>query len=148
MAATERMHATMDWIKTLNTPPFDELLRTELILPQQGNPYGTLFAPETLSLLGKTALLAASRFSGRSVVMAAANDVKFLQPVAVGALLHLHARVSRVGRTSMTLVVHAALDAAPGQQPQDALQASFEMVAVDESGRPSPIEARNPTSPP
>ncbi|MFG6428879.1 acyl-CoA thioesterase [Roseateles sp. LYH14W] len=137
----------MDWIKALTATPLDQLTRTELVLPQHGNPYGTLFAPEALSMLGKTALLAATRFSRQSVVMAASRDIRFLQPIAVGSLLHLHARVVRVGRTSMTLEVHAALDAAPGTKPQDALQGSFEMVAVDASGRPVAIEPPEPSRP-
>lgn len=135
----------MDWIKALTATPLDQLTRTELVLPQHANPYGTLFAPEALSMLAKTALLAATRFSRQSVVMVAASDIRFVQPVAVGSLLHLHACVVRVGRTSMTLAVHAAVDAAPGTKPDDALRASFEMVAVDASGRPVPIEHPEPS---
>ncbi|MCE4552906.1 acyl-CoA thioesterase [Roseateles cellulosilyticus] len=140
--------ASMDWIQQLTAPPLDTLYRTELILPQQANPYGTLFAPEALALLGRTAYLAARQFSGQAVVMAAAQEIKFLKPVVVGALLHVHARVVRVGRSSMTIEVHAALDAAPGTGRPDALRGSFEMVAVDAAGRPVAIRAEaNLTAP-
>lgn len=132
----------MDWIKALTASPLDELTRTELIQPQHGNPYGTLFAPEALSMLGKTAYLAAARFSRQSVVMAASREIEFLRPIAVGSLLHLHARVVRLGRCSMTLEVHAAVDAAPGITQENALRATFEMVAVDASGRPTPVAPR------
>jgi len=136
----------MDWIQALTAPPLDELTRTELVLPQHANPYGTLSAPEALSMLGKTALLAAMRFSRQAVVMAASREIRFLKPVAVGSRLHLHARVVRVGRSSMTLDVHAAVETAPGTRPQVALQGSFEMVAVDASGKPVPIEPPNPVA--
>lgn len=134
----------MDWIKALAATPPNELTRTELVLPLQANHYGTLFGPEALALLGRTAYLAAARFSGQAVVMAAARNVDFTAPVAVGALLHLNARVVRLGRTSMTVNVRAALDAAPGVAPTEALSASFEMVAVDADGRPCALTARAP----
>lgn len=132
----------MDWIKALAATPLNELIRTELVLPQQANHYGTLFGPEALSLLGKTAYLAAARFSRQSVVMAASRGIEFLQPVAIGSLLHFHARVVRLGRSSMTVDVRAALDGAPGTKPQEVLRATFEMVAVDAAGRPVPLEPR------
>ena len=133
----------MDWIKALTATPLNELTRSELVLPQHANHYGTLFGPEALSMLGKTAYLAAARFSRQSVVMAASRGIEFLQPIGVGSLLHFHARVVRLGRTSMTVDVRAALDAAPGTKPQDVLRASFEMVAVDAAGRPVPLEPRD-----
>jgi len=134
----------MDWIKALAATPLNELTRSELVLPHQSNHYGTLFGSEALALLGRTAYLAAARFSRQPVVMAAARGVEFLAPIGIGALLHLHARVARLGRTSMTVDVRAALDAAPGLQPREVLRASFEMVAVDPHGRPVPIEPREP----
>lgn len=132
----------MDWIKALTATPLNELTRSELVLPQHANHYGTLFGPEALAMLGKTAYLAAARFSRQAVVMAASTGIEFLQPIAVGSLLHFHARVVRLGRSSMTVDVRAALDAVPGTKPQDALRASFEMVAVDAAGRPVPLEPR------
>lgn len=133
----------MDWIKALAAAPLNELTRTELVLPQQANHYGTLFGPEALAMLGKTAYLAAARFSQQSVVMAASRGIEFLAPVAIGSLLHFHARVVRLGRSSMTVDVRAALDAAPGTRPQEVLRASFETVAVDANGRPVPLAPRD-----
>lgn len=132
----------MDWIKGLAAAPSSELNQTELVLPQQANHYGTLFGPEALALLGKTAYLTAARFSRQAVVMAAAKDIEFVAPIPIGALLHLQGRVVRQGRSSMTVSVRAALDSAPGTERAEVLQASFEMVAVDEHGRPCPLNPR------
>lgn len=130
-----------DWISALAAAPANELHTTELVLPAQANHYGTLFGPQALALLGKTAYLAAAGFAQQSVVMASAARVEFLAPVPVGSRLRLHARVSRVGHSSMTVDVRAAMDVAPGTQAREALRGSFEMVAVDEHGRPSPLIA-------
>ena len=123
---------------TRRQPP-DELELSELILPQQANHYGTLFGPNALALLGKAAFLAAARRARQPVVMAAATQVDFLVPVPVGALLRVLARVTRVGRTSMSVRVVATFDVAPGLRADEVLRGEFEMVAVDELGRPSAL---------
>ncbi|MEP6504287.1 MAG: acyl-CoA thioesterase [Betaproteobacteria bacterium] len=120
-------------------PARNELEFVELIVPQQANHYGTLFGPNALALLGKAAFLVAARFTRQAVVMAAARQVDFLTPIPVGSLLSLHARVTRVGRTSLSVQVVATFDAAPGTRPEEVLRAEFEMVTVDELGRPCPV---------
>ena len=93
----------MDWIKALTATPLNELTRSELVLPQHANHYGTLFGPNALALMGKAAFLAAARHTRQPVVMASATQVDFLKPVPVGALLHVHGRVTRVGTCSMSV---------------------------------------------
>ncbi|HEX5683442.1 MAG TPA: acyl-CoA thioesterase [Ideonella sp.] len=129
----------MDWLSRLAITPDLELQLTELVLPHQANHYGTLFGPNALALLGKAAYLAAARCTRQSVVMAGSRQIDFLAPVPVGALLHLHARVSRVGTTSLTVDVRAVMDAAPGTRATEVLRGGFEMVAVDDLGRPTPL---------
>ncbi len=120
-------------------PRADVLTLTELVLPEQANHYGTLFGPKALALLGKAAFLVATRLTRQSVVMASARQIEFLRPIPVGAVLSLTARVTRVGRCSMTVGVVACFDAAPGTRPDEVLRGEFEMVIVDEAGRPCAI---------
>src|SRR5277367_1177501 len=77
----------------------------ELIFPEQANHYGTLFGGNALSLMGKAAFVAATRHARCSVVMATSDKVQFHEPVRVGELVELTARVERVGRSSMTVAV-------------------------------------------
>lgn len=131
---------------TGNAPPtamprLDTLTLTELVLPEQSNHYGTLFGPNGLALMGKAAYLVATRFTRQAVVMAAANHIQFLQPVPVGAVIKIDAQIVRVGCSSLTARVIASLDAAPGTRCNEAFQGEFEMVTVDEHGRPAPITA-------
>ncbi len=119
--------------------PANELQLSELVLPAHANHYGTLFGPNALALLGKAAFLVASRYCRQPVVMAAATRIGFHRPIPVGAVLNLRARVVRVGRSSMSVEVGAALDAGPGATPDDALSAALDMVTVDEHGRPTPV---------
>lgn len=126
---------------TATLPPLDRLILTELVLPEQSNHYGTLFGPNGLALLGKAAYLVATRFTRQAIVMVGANRIEFLRPAPVGALLRIEARISRVGRTSLTARVVVSFDTAPGTRAEAVLSGDFEMVAVDAHGRPTPVTA-------
>ncbi|CAM3987396.1 acyl-CoA thioesterase [Paracidovorax anthurii] len=110
-----------------------------LVLPAQANHRGTLFAGHGLQWMSQAAFLAARGRAGREVVMAGVTGVRFIAPVPVGRQLTLRARVSRVGRTSMTVCV-TGLSTGPGGACEEALSGVFEMVAVDAAGRPAAID--------
>jgi acyl-CoA hydrolase len=111
----------------------------EMVFPEHANHYGTLFGGHALSLMGKAAFVAATRRVRCSVVMATSDKVEFHEPVRVGELLELTARIERVGRSSMTVAVSVVAERLSTGQRQIAVQGSFEMVAVDEAGRPTPL---------
>lgn len=111
----------------------------ETIFPDQANHYGTLYGGNALSLLGKAAFVSASRFARSNVVMAASGPVSFHLPVRVGQVLELTGRIERVGRSSMSVSVEAVAETLATGERQFAMQARFEMVAVDAEGRPTPL---------
>jgi acyl-CoA hydrolase len=117
----------------------DEARFLELVFPDQANHYGTLFGGHALSLMGKAAFVAATRRARRPVVMVVSEKVEFHMPVRVGELVELCARVERVGSSSMTVVVDMTAEALVSGQRRLAVRGSFEMVAVDEAGRPVAI---------
>jgi acyl-CoA hydrolase len=124
--------------------PVSDLSETrfvEIVFPEQANHYGTLFGGTALNLMSKAAAIAAARRAGGSVVMASSDKVSFHMPVLVGQLVELCARVSRVGRTSMTVKVDVIAETLGQPDRKLAMQGSFEMVAVDAEGRPTPISA-------
>ena len=111
----------------------------EMVFPDQANHYGTLFGGNALSMMGKAAFVAATRRARCPVVMATSEKVEFHVPVRVGELLELIASVERVGRCSMTVVVEAVAETLISGDRRVAVRGSFEMVAVDENGRPAPV---------
>ncbi|MFA7306673.1 MAG: acyl-CoA thioesterase [Hyphomicrobium sp.] len=115
----------------------------EIVFPEQANHYGTLFGGTALNLMSKAAAIAAARRAGGSVVMARSDRVDFHMPVLVGQLVELIARVERVGRSSMTVKVDVVAETLGKADRKLAMRSSFEMVAVDENGRPQPIAAEN-----
>ncbi len=111
----------------------------EMVFPEQSNHYGTLFGGTALSLMGKAAFVAASRRSRTAVVMAASDKVEFADPVAVGQIVELAARVTRVGRTSMTVAVEVEAEVLLTGLRRSVMRGNFEMIAVDAAGRPTAI---------
>ncbi|CEJ84308.1 Thioesterase superfamily protein [Hyphomicrobium sp. GJ21] len=114
----------------------------EIVFPEQANHYGTLFGGTALNLMSKAAAIAAARRAGASVVMARSDRVDFHMPVLVGQLVELIARVERVGRSSMTVKVEVVAETLGKADRKVAMRGSFEMVAVDEHGRPQPVAAQ------
>lgn len=110
----------------------------EMVFPEQANHYGTLFAGNALALMGKAAFVAATRHARVAVVMASSDKVEFHAPVRVGELVEFTARVTRVGRSSMTVIVEAVSEQLVSGDRHLALRGSFEMVAVDDAGKPHP----------
>lgn len=114
----------------------------EIVFPEQANHYGTLFGGTALNLMSKAAAIAAARRAGGSVVMARSDRVDFHMPVLVGQLVELIARVERVGRSSMTVKVEVVAETLGKADRKVAMRGSFEMVAVDENGRPQPVTTK------
>nr|WP_043976107.1 acyl-CoA thioesterase [Novosphingobium sp. P6W] len=112
-----------------------------MVFPEQANHYGTLFGGTALSLMGKAAFVAASRHARAPVVMATSEKIEFRQPVSVGQLVELHAWVIREGRASMTVEVEMTAEGLTSGERALAGRGRFEMVCVDEAGRPCPIRA-------
>ena len=130
-----------DFVESVAVP---ETRFVEMIFPEQANHYGTLFGGNALSLMGKAAFVAATRYSRCAVVMASSNDIEFFVPVRVGELIELSAKVERVGHSSMTVGVQVVAETLISGARRLAVRGCFELVAVDETGRPVPIVANFP----
>lgn len=121
------------------TPAAPPVEIRELVLPMLANHHGTLFAGQGLQLMAKVAFMAARSLARQEVVMAAARDINFLSPIPIGHVLTLRGQVVRVGRSSMSVQVTGLAEKA-GSPAEEVLGGSFEMVAIDAEGRPSPID--------
>ena len=122
------------------TRPNEPTRFVEVVFPEQANHYGTLFVGNALSLMGKAAFVAATRRARCAVVMATSDKVQFHEPVRIGELVELTAQVERVGRSSMTVAVEVVAETLATGSRRIAMQGSFEMVAVDAAGRPTPVD--------
>lgn len=117
----------------------DETRFAEMVFPELANHYGTLYGGNALSLMGKAAYIAASRAARCDIVMASSDKIAFHRPARVGQLIELIARVTRRGRTSMTVSVEVHAETLATGERAMTMSGTFEMVAVDKEGRPTAI---------
>jgi len=122
----------------ISSPPETRIV--EMVFPNQANHYGTLFGGDALRLMDMAAFVAASRHARKPVVTASSERIDFHVPVRQGQLAEVVGRVSRTGRTSMTVEVELwAEDLLTGTR-ELCTKGSFVLVAVDQDGRPVPIQ--------
>ena len=121
-----------------------ELRIVEIVFPTNTNSQGTLFGGHALSLMDRLAFIVASRFARKPMVTASSDKVEFLTPVKEGDLIELIGRISRVGRTSITVEIEMyAEDLLSGERRLCTTGRSV-MVAVDADGRPTPVSSHRP----
>ena len=120
---------------------------TELVLPNDTNPHGTMFGGSLLSVMDKCASICARRHAGRVAVTAAIDTVEFHHPLHMGDVILVDAWVNRTFRTSMEVEVVVHTEAVDSLELQQANHAYFTFVAIDNSGRPVPVPALQPATP-
>ena len=109
---------------------------SEMMLPQNANVLGHVFGGVVLSLVDRTAAVAAFRHARLPVVTVSVDRVDFREPIRVGDLIVMKASVNFVGRTSMEIGVRIdAEDLLTGNR-RHTNSCYLTFVAVDANGRP------------
>jgi acyl-CoA hydrolase len=112
---------------------------TEYVLPQHTNALGGVFGGQIMAWVDLGAAICAQRHTGRQVVTAFVDDLAFEQPVRVGEVVRLEARVTATFRTSLEIeVIVEGEDATTGRR-WPCVTAFLTFVAIDEARKPTPI---------
>lgn len=74
------------------------------------------------------------------MVTIASDRVEFKKPVNEGAIVLLRAHISKIGKTSVTVSVEMHAELPLTGERFLATQGQFVMVALDETGRPTPVK--------
>ena len=109
-------------------------------MPADANAYGDIFGGWLMSLMDSGAGLTAARRSYGRAVTVAMDGMQFHHPVKVGDEVSVYTEIERVGRTSMTIAVEAWRRLRHSEEAQKVTEAKFTFVAIDEDGKPRPVE--------
>jgi acyl-CoA hydrolase len=109
---------------------------TEMVLPNDANVHGSVLGGRVMHFIDICGAIAANRHSGRGVVTAMVDEIEFLHPVAVGALLVLKGSVNYASRTSMEVGVKVWSEDPRTGDRRHTSSAFLTFVAVDATGRP------------
>lgn len=118
----------------------------EIVFPGQTDHRGILHGGFALDWLGKAALVAASRRARQSVVMASSKTLDFVAPARVGDIVETTARVTAIGRTSLTVSTAMTAECPQAGERRLCTRTDFVFVAVDDDGRPIPVPPESSTS--
>jgi acyl-CoA hydrolase len=119
---------------------------SELAMPNDANPLGTLFGGTVMRLVDLAASLAAARHARRPVVTASVDHLDFLHPVHIGQLLVLRSSVNRVFRTSMEVGVRVCVEDLTTGLVRHTSSAFLTFVALGNDGKPVQIPPVIPES--
>jgi acyl-CoA thioesterase YciA len=112
-----------------------------LLLPKDTNALGTIFGGVILSHIDLASAVEARKVASHRYVTKAMREVEFHEPVFLGDIVNFFTETVRVGRTSITVKVTVEAERWGGGEGERVMvtQAEVVLVAVDESGRPTPI---------
>jgi acyl-CoA thioesterase YciA len=126
---------------TEKAKPTGELTLRTLAMPADANAAGDIFGGWVMAQMDlASGIRAAERARGR-VVTAAVKEMAFELPVKIGDTLNIYTEITRVGRSSITLMVEAWAQRARHRMIEKVTAGTFIMVALDEEGRPVPVPA-------
>jgi acyl-CoA hydrolase len=120
---------------------------SELMMPHHANNLGHVFGGVMLSMMDKTAAVAAFRHCRMNVVTASIDRVDFREPIHVGDLVVMKASVNFVGRTSMEVGVRVEAEELLSGRRRHTNSCYLTFVAVDRNGRPIEVMPVVPETP-
>jgi acyl-CoA hydrolase len=120
--------------KIYKKPADSDTTITELMIPAYANFGGKIHGGLLLSLMDKVAYACATKHAQNYCVTVAVENVNFLEPVDVGDLVSMLARVNYTGGSSMVVGIRVTAENFQERIVRHTNTSYFTMVAKDEKG--------------
>ncbi len=123
-----------------SVPEGSELVMRVMPMPADVNANGDVFGGWIMAQVDVAGAVLPVRVARGRLATVAVNEFVFKQPVSIGDLLSFYARVTRIGRTSITVHVEVWAERHPADPViVKVTQANLTYVAIDEQGQPRVI---------
>jgi acyl-CoA thioesterase YciA len=109
-----------------------------VLQPKDTNKHGTIFGGVILSYIDLAGAVEASKTTTQRIVTAGIKEVDFKAPVFIGEVVSFYTKTTRVGRTSIS--VRVDVESTRGHQEVHVTSAELTFVALDDAGKPTPIQ--------
>ena len=115
-----------------------------LVMPADLNNHGSLFGGTMLSYLDQAGAIIAANHAQQPIVLASVKNADFLLPCYSGDQIQFWGKITKVGRTSMTVTIEASRKSIVDPEEETELSTTAELVyvAVDENKKPTKVELR------
>ena len=125
---------------TTPLPTDQELVLKVIPVPADCNVNGDIFGGWVMAQVDMAGAVIPARYTRGRMATVAVNEFVFKQPVRVGDILSFFSKVSRVGRTSVTVKVEVFAERMVEQGRYiKVTEALLTYVAIDSDGRPRPL---------
>ncbi len=126
------------------TPKESITINTEFVLPNDTNVLGNLMGGRLLHWMDICSAISAHRHCGRVVVTASVNNVSFNQPIKLGEIVTMEAKISRAFSSSMEVFIDVWVENRMTGEKKKCNEAIYTFVAVDQLGNPINVPELTP----
>jgi acyl-CoA hydrolase len=109
------------------------------VFPNTTNHYDTLFGGTAMQLMDEVAFITATRFSRKRMLTVSSDRIDFKRPIPSGTIVELIGYVTKVGNTSLQVLVEVFIEEMYSDYREKAIAGTFVLVAVDEHKNPIPV---------
>src|SRR6476661_595542 len=130
----------LDAVAPLRLPEDRQLVMRVMPMPADANGNGDIFGGWIMAQVDLAGAVIPARIAKGRIATVAVNQFVFKQPVSMGDLLSFYAKVTRVGKTSVTVNVEVYAERNPADlHVVKVTEANLTYVAIDNQGRPRPL---------
>ncbi len=114
-------------------------IMTELVLPNDTNVFGNLMGGRLMYWMDIAAALSAHKHCNAPVVTASVDNISFENPIKLGNVVHIRAKVSRAFNTSMEVHLQVWGEDLTQQYKYKSNEAYYTFVALDPNRNPRTV---------
>lgn len=115
------------------------IVMNELVLPNDTNTLNNLMGGRLLHWMDIAAAISAQKHCNRIVVTASVDNVSFKQPIKLGDVVTIEAKVTRAFHTSLEVRLDVWAENIPSGSRVKSNEAYYTFVALDQSGQTVPV---------
>lgn len=127
--------------------PSDSItIMTELVLPNDTNLFGNLMGGRLMYWMDIAAALSAQKHCNAPVVTASVDNISFENPIKLGNVVHIEAKITRAFNSSMEIHLKVWGEDLTQQYKYKSNEAYYTFVALDPNRKPRPVPPVQPDS--
>lgn len=111
-------------------------IMNELVLPNDTNTFGNLMGGRLMYWMDIAAGMAAGKHCNSPSMTASVDNLSFKNPIKLGNIVHIEAKVSRAFNTSMEIHIKVWGEDTLHQYKYESNEAYFTFVALDPNNKP------------
>jgi acyl-CoA hydrolase len=116
----------------------------ELVLPNDTNTFGNLMGGRLMYWMDIAAGISAGKHCNAPCMTASVDNLSFKNPIKLGNVVHIEAKVSRAFNTSMEVHLRVWGEDSLHQYKYESNEAYFTFVALDPNGKPRMVPQLTP----